>query len=64
MENFPFRDLKYYTTPEDDEGKTRRKEPRFGYMAQRSVEYLESTGRKPNLQYVPWFKGAAQYKGK
>lgn len=61
---FPFRNLKYYTSPEDDEWRTRMKVPRLGYMAQRSLDYLESTGRKPDLQNVSWFKGAAYYKGK
>lgn len=66
-ERFPFRDLKYYTNPqeeEEEEMKSRVKSPRLGYMAQRSIEYLESTGRKPDLHYVPWFKGAAYYKSK
>lgn len=57
-EKFPFRDMKYYINPEDVEVKTKLRAPRMGYVAQRSIEYLESTGRKPDLQNVPWFKAA------
>lgn len=57
-DKFPFRDVKHYINPEDDEVNSKVKAPRFGYVAQRSINYLESTGRKPNLQNVPWFRGA------
>lgn len=57
-DKFPFRDLKHYTNPEDDEVKTKRNSPRFGYVAQRSLNHLEATGRKPDLQNVPWFRAA------
>lgn len=53
-EKFPFRDMKYYTNPEDSEVKTKLKTPRFGYVAQLSIQHLESTGRKPELKNVPW----------
>lgn len=53
-EKFPFRDMKYYTNPEDSEVKTKLKTPRFGYVAQLSIHHLESTGRKPELKNVPW----------
>lgn len=56
-DKFPFRDVKHYINPEDDEVNSKVKILRFGYVAQRSINYLESTGRKPNLD-VPWFKGA------
>jgi len=62
-ERFPFRNAKYYTNPEDEEVKARLKVPRMGYVAQRSIEYLESTGRKPELQNVSWLAAASE-KGK
>lgn len=58
-EKFPFRNLKYYVNPEDeDEVKEKPEIPTLGYMAQKSIDFLESTGRKPNLQNVPWFREA------
>lgn len=50
-EKFP---MKYYTNPEDSEVKTELKTPRFGYVAQLSIQHLEATGRKPELKNVPW----------
>lgn len=57
---FPFRDVKYYLDPVPDgelEGrqvKVAPKKPRFGYVAQRSIRFLEATGRKPDLENVMW----------
>lgn len=57
-DKFPFRDLKYYTNPEDQDVKTVsvNKTPKMGYVAQLSINHLESTGRNINLQNVPWFR--------
>lgn len=57
-DKFPFRDTKYYINPVDDEVKAERRAPRMGYVAQRSIDHLESTGRKPDLKNVPWFRAA------
>lgn len=53
---FPFRDMKYYSNPEPEECevKVATKTPRFGYVAQRSIEFFEATGRKPKLENVMW----------
>lgn len=57
---FPFRNLKYYVNDgkDGDEMEAKPKIPTLGYMAQKSIDFLESTGRKPNLQIVPWFRAA------
>jgi hypothetical protein len=60
-EKFPFRDAKFYTLTADV--KAEPKQPRMGYVAQLSLEFLEATGRKPALQNVPWLE-AASNKGK
>lgn len=52
---FPFRDVRYYNSFEDSEVKTKPKVPRLGHLAQRSISYLEATGRKPEMLNVPWF---------
>jgi hypothetical protein len=60
---FPFRDPKYYTIPNDSDVNAKLSEPRMGYVAQLSIGFLEATGRKPELQNVPWLE-AASNKGK
>lgn len=55
---FPFRNLKYYTSDRAGEARVEAKTRRLGYVAQRSINFLESTGRKPNLENVLWFKAA------
>lgn len=55
-EKFPFRDVRHYNSSVDaGEVNSKPKVPKLGYLAQRSVRYLEATGRKPELQNVPWF---------
>lgn len=57
---FPFRDMKYYLDPvpgeelEAGQAKVALKKPRFGYVAQRSIQFLEASGRKPDLENVMW----------
>lgn len=54
---FPFRDMKYYLDPvpaAEEQVKVAPKKPRFGYVAQRSIQFLEASGRKPNLENVMW----------
>lgn len=62
-DRFPFTKQKYYINPQDERVETCVKPTRMGYMAQRSIHHLESTGRKPILVNVPWFT-AAQSNGK
>lgn len=59
---FPFMDSRFYMFPDSDENQN-MKEVRMGYVAQLSLEFLESTGRKPELENVPWLE-AASSKGK
>lgn len=54
-DKFPFRDMKHYINPVD-EPKAERRTPRIGYMAQLSIKHFESTGRKPALEHVPWWR--------
>ena len=55
---FPYRNSEYYATEGTGDEKAKTKTSRLGFVAQRSVDYLESTGRKLNLENVPWFKAA------
>jgi hypothetical protein len=62
-EKFPFTDTKYYTEATVVNVHANQRRPRMGYVAQLSLEYLEATGRKPDLENVPWLE-AASNKGK
>jgi hypothetical protein len=62
-DKFPFRDAKFYTLPEAGDMNAKQRTPRMGYVAQLSLEFLEATGRKPELENVPWLE-AASNKGK
>lgn len=58
-EKFPFKDPKYYTAPTTDSVHANHSQVRMGYMAQLSLEFLEATGRKPDLENVPWLEAAS-----
>jgi hypothetical protein len=62
-QKFPFKDTKYYTEPAADNVHANHSGVRMGYVAQLSLEFLEATGRKPDLENVPWLE-AASNKGK
>ena len=62
-DKFPFHDPKFYTNPQTADVKTVPKTPNMGYVAQISLNFLEATGRKPELENVPWLE-AASNKGK
>lgn len=68
-DKFPFRDLRLYTENFDVAQEMSRKrseevavknlsrsEYRRGSTAQRSLERLRASGRKIDLNYVPWFR--------
>ena len=52
-DKFPFRNTYLYTSGEHH---VKPNEISFGQTAQQSLTHLEATGRKPNLQRVPWFR--------
>lgn len=54
-DKFPFRDVKHYINPVDEEVKAKWR-TRIGYVAQMSINHFESTGRKPALEHVPWWR--------
>lgn len=51
---FPFRNLELYKNL--DCAKTLEKQKEIGFIAEQSLKHLEATGRKPDLQRVPWFR--------
>lgn len=69
-DKFPFQNTHLYTTngeyeeeeeeeikvKKEEEEKSNEKRRTFGFTAQQSLTYLEATGRKLNLQHVPWFR--------
>jgi hypothetical protein len=53
-DKFPFHDIQLYTNPHNLASSS--SDDKLGYIAEKSLKHLEATGRKPDLQRVPWFR--------
>lgn len=62
-DKFPFQNPNFYTNPQTTDVSVVPRTLKMGYVAQISLNFLEATGRKPELENVPWLE-AASNKGK